>query len=72
MSARSCARKRGTGALLLMTLQGTACQAWHTEAGTPPVVLATHQPTKVRVTRTDGRQLVLQQPVLHGRRGGDE
>ena len=65
MSAHSCAvRKRCTGALLLMTLQGAACQAWHTEAATPQVVLATRQPMKLRVTRTDGRQLVLQHPVV--------
>lgn len=66
MSAHSCAvRKRCTGALLVvMTLLGTACQAWHTEDATPQVVLATRQPTKLRVTRTDGQQLVLHQPVF--------
>jgi hypothetical protein len=67
MSAHSrAARKRCTGALLLITLQGAACQAWHAEAGAPPAVLATYQPTKLRVTRTDGRQVVLQHPAVRG------
>jgi len=52
--------------LLLLTLQGTACQAWHTEDVAPQAVLETHQPTQLRVTRTDGQQFVLQHPVLRG------
>jgi hypothetical protein len=55
-----------TAALLLVTLQGTACQGWHTEDVAPQEVLATHQPTQLRVTRTDGQQVVLQHPVLRG------
>ena len=67
MSANSCAvRQRCTATLLLMTLQGTACLAWHTEGVAPQVVLATQQPRALRVMRTDGRQLVLQHPVLRG------
>jgi hypothetical protein len=67
MSAHSCAvRRRCTATLLLVALQGTACQAWHTEDVAPQAVLATHQPTQVRVTRTDGEQFVLRHPVLRG------
>jgi hypothetical protein len=67
MSAHSCAvRRRCTATLLLVTLQGTACQAWHTEDVAPQEVLATQQPTRLRVTRTDGKQFVLQHPVLRG------
>ena len=64
MSAHSCAVRRCTASLLLLTLQGTACQTWHTEDVAPQAVLATHQPTQLRVTRTDGKQFVLQHPVL--------
>ena len=64
MSAHSCSvRRRCTATLLLITLPGLACQAWHTERVAPQVVLAT-QPTKLRVTRTDGGQIVLQHPVV--------
>jgi len=59
-------RRRRAGTLLLMTLSGTACQAWHTERVAPQTVLATRQPAKLRVTRTDGSQIVLQHPVLRG------
>jgi hypothetical protein len=67
MSAhRRAVRQRCTATLLLITLQGAACQAWHAEGVTPQVALETDQPTKVRVTRTDGRRIVLQHPVLQG------
>src|SRR5438094_9887813 len=67
MSAHSSAvRRRCIVTLLLVTLQGTACQAWHTEDVAPQVVLATHPQTQLRVTRTDGQQFVLQHPVLRG------
>jgi len=67
MSGHSCAvRRRCTATLLLLVLQGTACQAWHAEDVTPQEVLATDQPTHLRVTRTDGKQFVLQHPVLRG------
>ena len=67
MSARRCAvRRRYTATLLLLALQGTACQAWHAEHVAPQAVLAAQQPTQLRVTRTDGKQFVLQHPVLRG------
>lgn len=67
MSVHSCAlRRRCTATLLLITLPSMACMAWHTESVTPQQVLATHRPTTVRITRTDGRQLVIQHAVLRG------
>ena len=47
-----------------MILYGTACQAWHVERLAPESLLATRQPAKLRVTRTDGSQIVLAHPVL--------
>jgi len=66
MSAHTSAVRRSCTTLLLVTLQGTACQAWHTEDVAPQAVLATHQPSQLRITRTDGQQFVLQHPVLRG------
>jgi len=66
MSAHTSAVRRSCSTLLLVTLQGTACQAWHTEDVTPQAVLATHQPSQLRITRTNGQQFVLQHPVLRG------
>ena len=67
MSGHSCAVRRGcTATLLLLALQGTACQAWHAEDVSPQEVLAAQQPTQLRVTRADGKQFVLQHPVLRG------
>lgn len=62
----SAVRRRCIATVLLVTLQGAACHAWHTEDVAPEVVLATQQPTKLRVTRTDGGQLVLHGPLLRG------
>jgi hypothetical protein len=66
MSAHTSAVRRSCSTLLLVTLQGTACQAWHTEDVAPQAVLATHQPSQLRITRTNGQQFVLQHPVLRG------
>ena len=67
MSGHSCAVRRGcTATLLLLVLQGTACQAWHAEDVAPQEVLAAQQPTQLRVTRADGKQFVLEHPVLRG------
>lgn len=62
----SAVRRRRIATLLLVTLPSTACQAWHTEDVAPQAVLATQQPTQLRVTRTNGQQFVLQHPVLRG------
>ena len=66
MSAHTSAVRRSCTTLLLVTLQGTACQAWHREDVAPQAGLATHQPSQLRITRTDGQQFVLQHPVLRG------
>ena len=50
--------------LLVIILYGTACQAWHTERVAPVSLLATRQPAKLRVTRADGSQIVLEHPVV--------
>ncbi len=59
-------RRRLAATLLVTVLCGTACQTWHTQRVAPESLLATRQPTKVRVTLTDGSQLVLEHPVLRG------
>ena len=56
---------RCTTALLLVTLCGLSCQAWHTE-GVTPQLLATRAPATLRVTRVDGSQLVIGRPALRG------
>lgn len=58
---RSCA-----AILLFMNLFGTACQAWHTQRVAPESVLAARQPAKLRVTRTDGSRVVIENPLLRG------
>ena len=49
--------------LLVMTVCGTGCQAWHLEGVAPESLLAT-RPGAIRVTRTDGSRVVLEEPVL--------
>jgi hypothetical protein len=53
-----------TSFLLATILSGTACQTWRIESLTPEAVLATHHPAQVRVTRTDGSRIVVNQPVV--------
>jgi hypothetical protein len=43
-----------------------ACSTWKTQEASPQQVLADEQPAKVRVTLTDGSQVVLEQPVVSG------
>jgi len=57
-------RRRRAATVLVVILYGTACQAWHTERGAPVSLLATRQPAKLRVTLTNGSQIVLEHPVL--------
>ena len=49
--------------LVVMTVCGTGCQAWHLE-GVAPESLLTTRPRTIRVTRTDGSRVVLEDPVL--------
>ncbi len=58
-------RRRLATTLLITVLCGSACQAWRTERIAPDSLLTRH-PTKLRVIRTDGTQIVLEHPVLRG------
>ena len=62
--ASSYAVCRRCAAMLLMILYGTACQSWHTEQVGPQAFLTTRQPEYIRVTRTDGSEVVVDQPVV--------
>jgi hypothetical protein len=55
---------RRCAAMLVMILYGTACYTWHTEQAGPQAVVTTRQPEILRVTRTDGSEVVLHQTVL--------
>ena len=56
--------RRGWAALLLViTVSGVGCQAWHVQDIAPESLLAT-QPRIIRVTRTDGSRVLLEDPVL--------
>jgi hypothetical protein len=52
--------------LLLVSLGNASCQAWHTEHIAPDSLVTTRQPTQLRVTRTDGSQTILENPVMQG------
>src|SRR2546430_17016584 len=58
-------RRRLAATLLITVLCGSACQAWRTERMAPESLLTSH-PTKPRVIRTDGTQIVLEHPVPRG------
>ena len=49
-----------------MVTWGTGCQGWHTEPAAPAQVLAVRQPSTLRITRSDGSEVVLEQPALRG------
>jgi len=57
-------RRAGAATLLLVSLGNTSCYAWHTEHIAPESLLATRQPTQLRVTRTDASQTILENPVM--------
>src|SRR5207247_7181614 len=52
--------------LLITMLCGSACQVWRTERIAPESLLTTRHPTKLRVIRTNGTQIVLEHPFLRG------
>ena len=58
-------RPRLAATLLITVLCGSACEVWRTERVAPESLLTRH-PTKLRVLRTDGTQIVLEHPVLRG------
>jgi len=53
-------------ACILLPCSLLACATWKTHEASPQQVLADEQPDKVRVTLTDGSQVVLKQPVVSG------
>ena len=57
-------RRAGAAMLLVVSLGNTSCYAWHTEQIAPESLLATRQPTQLRVTRTDSSQTILENPVM--------
>jgi hypothetical protein len=59
-------RRRLAAALLITVPWCEACQVWRTERVAPKSLLATHRPATLRVTRTDGTEIVLKDPVLQG------
>ena len=59
-------RRSVAGTLILVTLSGSACQAWHTEQLAPAALLADRHPEELRVTKTDSSEVILEQPELRG------
>jgi hypothetical protein len=57
-------RRRCAAVLAVMTLSNAACSAWHIQDVTPAARLATGHPGTVRVTRTDGSQIILDSAVV--------
>lgn len=56
--------RRCAATLLLLTLTGSGCQTWRVEPVRPESLLAIRRPTLVRVTRSDGSRVVLEDPAL--------
>ena len=53
-------------ACILLPCYLVACTSWKTQEASPQQVLADEQPDKVRVTLTDGSQVVLAEPAISG------
>ena len=62
MSARVPLARRVIAALLLVLLN--ACYSWRTTTISPAQLIAEEEPSIVRVTLTDGRQLTLRDPTI--------
>ena len=62
MSARVPLARRVIAALLLVVLN--ACYSWRTTTFSPAQLIAEEEPSIVRVTLTDGRQLTLRDPTI--------
>ena len=52
--------------LCLLMASAGACTSWRTQAGTPPEVLAVHNPSVARVTRADGSTVMVHAPTIAG------
>ena len=57
-------RRPCVATLLLLILTGSGCQAWRVEPVRPESLLATRNLSFVRVTRSDGSKVVLEDPAL--------
>ena len=53
-------------ACIMLPCYLVACTAWKTQEASPQQVLADEQPDKMRVTLSDGSQVVLEEPVISG------
>ena len=53
-------------ACVLLPCYLVACSSWKTQEASPQQVLADEQPDKMRVTLSDGSQVVLEAPVVSG------
>jgi hypothetical protein len=53
------------GTLIIATICGGACQAWHSQRAAPQAVLAA-RPAQLRITRADGSRIVVERPALYG------
>jgi hypothetical protein len=53
-------------ACILLPSYLVACTSWKTQEASPQQVLEDEQPDKVRVTLSDGSQLVLEEPAVSG------
>ena len=58
--------RRSVVGSVLLTTQIVACSSWRVEPVTPEQFLRDRSPAELRVTQTDGRQLVLGQPKVSG------
>jgi hypothetical protein len=59
-------RRRSLVVTALLTTQIVACSSWRVEPVAPEQLLHERAPAELRVTRTDGSQLVLARPKVSG------
>ena len=53
-------------ACIMLPCYLVACMSWKTQEVSPQQVIAEEQPTKVRVTRTDGLMITVKEPAVSG------
>ena len=59
-------RRAGVTGLVLAAWSSSACAHWKVQSAFPEQIVSARHPPKVRVTRDDGSQIVLRQPVIVG------
>lgn len=57
---------RRTIGLLLIAACGSGCYVWRTQPVAPAQIMADRQTSKLRITRNDGSQVILEQPTMRG------